>query len=261
MTGDTKRSWLGMLKSPGDVGEDKRGEAEIEGGLWKAHHQAQEGATQLVESSAQILASAARQQAIIDGITELARNAASRGPEIEEPLERITIALDRLRLVALNVGLEGARLVDPAGRALMNVADEVRGHSERGGEALQDLRSAIEDVHPAWEQVGRRADELRDTHTALVTQAGRQQAVAQGVVQEVVTLGQHARAISDTDPETALVLAQVGEHARGLIQALGSLGGRVRRELVRSALGPSLQPLLRVLLDVAKGAKGDKSAE
>lgn len=259
MTGETKRSWLGMLKGPGDA--EERGEVESEGGLWKAHHQAQEGATRLVESSSQILASAARQRTVIDAITELSRNAASRGPEIEEPLERITIALDRLRLVALNVGLEGARLGDPAGRALMNVADEVRSHTERGGEALVDLRTAIEDVHPGWEEVGHRADELREAHSAIVAQAGQQQTVAQDVVREVVALGQHARAISDTDPETALILAQVGEHARGLIQSLGSLGGRARRELVRSALGPSLQPLLRVLLDVAKSSKGDKSAE
>lgn len=260
MTAETKRSLLRLIRDAARSGRNEPAAAEIEGALWQAHEQAHKGATRIVEFSAQVLASAARQQAVIDGITELARNALSRGPEIEEPLQRIAMALDRLRLVALNVGLEGARLGDPAGRALMNVADEVRANGERGAEALEDLQAVLEDIHPAWQEVERHGEALRESHGSIVTHVGQQQATAQQVARDVEALGGYARQISDTDPETALILAQAGEHARGLVQALGSLGGRARRELVRKTLGPSLQPLLRVLLDVSKGSKGDGSA-
>ncbi len=258
----TKRSGRGWYEG-GERSEDlvKESEAELEGRLWAAQKKAQDGATHVVESAAQLLASTARQQALLDGITELARQAANRSPEIQEPTSRIVKALDRLRLVALNVGLEGARLGDPTGRALMNVADEVRSLSEGAEEALQDLGTALDDIHSTWNQVVRRTDELRDSHASIVAQAGKQQTVAQDIVEQVEAFGHHAQALSDTDPQTAVVLAQIAEHAKGLFDGLSSLGGRARRELLRSALGPSLQPLLRALLDVAKGAKGDKSSE
>ena len=258
MTAETKRGLLDFIRGATRSKREPTA-TEVEGALWKVHEQAQQGTTRIVESTAQVLASAARQQTVIDGITELARNAMSRDPEIEEPLQRIAASLDRLRLIALNVGLEGARLGDPAGRALMNVADEVRSNGERGAEALDDVRAVLQDIQPAWQEVERHTEALRESHGSIVTHVGRQQATAQQVVRDVESLGNYARQISDTDPETALILAEVGEHARGLIQALGSLGGRARRELVRSALGPSLQPLLRVLLDAARTPKGNGS--
>lgn len=258
MTKGTKRGWFEGRENP--AGQSQEGDAEVEGRLWAAQKKAHDGATHVVESAAQLLASTARQQALLDGVTELARQAANRSPEIQEPTGRIVKALDRLRLVALNVGLEGARLGDPTGRALMNVADEVRNLSESADEALQDLGTALDDIHSTWNQIVRRTDELRDSHASLVAQAGSQQAVAQDVVEQVEVFGRHAQALSDTDPQTAVVLAQIAENAKGLFEGLTSLGGRARRELLRSALGPSLQPLLRALLDVAKSAKGDKNS-
>lgn len=255
MTDTSRRSWLGFLTDR----DRSAAETAAEGDLWRAHRQSQQGAIRLVESSAQVLAGTARQQSVIDRIVEHARNATNRGAEIQEPMDRLSTALERLRLVALNIGLEGARIGDTAGRALINVADEVRGSSERGVEALADLRTAIEDVDSTWEQLRRCSDELRDSHGSIVTQVGHQQTLAQQVVRDVDSVGEHARRMSATDPETALILAEAGEHARALVRALTSLGGKVRRELVRSALGPSLQPLLRVLLDLAR--RGGKSGE
>jgi methyl-accepting chemotaxis protein len=259
MTKNARRGWFEGREPPEAPEEDR--EAEVEGRLWAAQKKAHDGATHVVESAAQLLASTARQQALLDGITELARQAANRSPEIQEPTGRIVKALDRLRLVALNVGLEGARIGDPTGRALMNVADEVRNLSEGADEALQDLGTALDDIHSTWNQVVRRTDELRDSHASIVAQAGKQQSVAQDIVEQVEAFGRHAQALSDTDPQTAVILGQIAEHAKGLFDGLTSLGGRARRELLRSALGPSLQPLLRALLDVAKSTKGDKNSE
>ncbi len=256
MTKGTRRGWFGREREAGEPADHAE-----EAKLWTAHLQAREAANHIVESAAQLLASTARQQALLDGVTDLGRQAASRGPEIQEPMDHIVQSLDRLRLVALNVGLEGARLGDPAGRALMNVADEVRGLTERADEAMQELRGSFDDTLSTWNHAVRRTDELRDAHAAIVVQASRQQTVAQDIVRHVDAIGEHARSLLETDPQTAVVLAQVVEHAKGLVQALGSLGGRARREVVRSALGPLLQPLLRTLLDVARTSKGKPGSE
>ncbi|PIE05990.1 MAG: hypothetical protein CSA75_01890 [Sorangium cellulosum] len=257
--GESKRSWLGILKSQEKASDSNR-PSDLEGGMWSAHQRAQEGATRLIETATQLVARTTRHQVSVDAIVELACNATSRGAEISNTMDRVRVTLDRLRLVALNVGLEGARLGDPAGRALINVAEEVRDHSERGGEALHDLNTALEDVLVSWDQLSHKAEDLRQSHATIVSQVGQHQANAQQVVSDVNAVGEHARRLTDTDPETALILTQVSEHARALIQALTSLGGRVRRELIRSAIGPSLQPLLRALLDVAKGSRGEKSS-
>ena len=259
MTSDGKRSLVDRMRDRGSGADDDRPEVEAHGALWQAHQQVDQGVTEIVEASAQVLAAAARQQTIVEGLTELANNALRGAAEFQEPLDRLATALDRLRLVALNVGLEGARLGDPAGRALMNVADEVRGNGDRGAEALQDLRAVLEEALPAWQQAAERADELRQSHASIAARVGQQQTVGRRVAREVEKLGAHLRELSDLDPETAMILSQAREHARGLIQALGSLGGRARRDLVRSALGPSLQPLVRTLLEIGKSSRTAKT--
>jgi methyl-accepting chemotaxis protein len=262
MTRTTKKGWLGLLGRAEGATPTEEGEVtQLEGALWRAHEQATGSSTQLVETTAQLLATTARQQGIIDAIGEVAHNADGRAGDLGEPMARLAASLDRLRLVALNVGLEGARLGDPAGRALTSVADEVRAQGDRGAEALQDAKTVLHEVTASWAQVRTRANDLRTMHAQAVTQVGSLQSLAQDVVRDIEDVGTWARKLSETDPETALILSQAADHARGLINALTSLGGRARRDLVRSALGPSLQPLARALADITRGSKGDKGAE
>ena len=262
MTRTTKKGWLGLLgRADGEAAIGEEELTRLEGALWKAHEQASQSSTQLVETTAQLLATTARQQGIIDTIGEVARNADGRAGDLAEPMARLAASLERLRLVALNVGLEGARLGDSAGRALTSVADEVRVQGERGAEALQDSQTVLDELTSSWAQVQTRADDLRKIHTQSVTQVGNVQSLAQDVVRYVDDIATWARKLSETDPETALILTQATDHARGLVNALTALGGRARRDLVRTALGPTLQPLARALADITRGAKGDKGAE
>jgi len=261
MTRTTKK-WLGILgRTEGEAQTEEEELTQLEGALWQAHEQATGNATQLVENTAQLLATTARQQGLIDSIGELARNADGRARDLAEPTTRLSASFDKLRLVALNVGLEGARMGDPAGRALTNVAEEVRLQGERGAEALQDAQSVLDELITSWAQVQTRAEDLSKMHAQAVGQVGAVQSLAQDVVRDVAEVGTSARRLSETDPETAMILTQATEHARALVSALTSLGGRARRDLVRSALGPTLQPLARALADITRGAKGDKGAE
>jgi methyl-accepting chemotaxis protein len=250
MTKGVRRGWFRRARQtskPTDQTEVAR--------LWTAHLRAHQSANHAVELTTQLLASTKRQQVLLDGALDLIRQAANRSPEIQDPIDQVAHNLDRLRLIALNVGLEGARLGDPAGHTLMNMADEVRSLTERANEAVQELRTALDDTLSLWNQAVHRTEETRHAHEALETQFGSLQTAADNTLQDIQPIGTHTRSLLDMDPHTAVALARVTEHAKELIQALGSLGDHARQDIIRSALGPTLHPLLRALLQIANPSK------
>ena len=70
---------------------------------------------------------------------------------------------ERLGLVALNAGLEGARLGESQGRALSLVADEVREHAMRGGETERALELELGEVGRELAQLSAGVDRMRES--------------------------------------------------------------------------------------------------
>ncbi|MCU0691884.1 MAG: methyl-accepting chemotaxis protein [Polyangiaceae bacterium] len=252
-----RRKLLGIL------GGDPQGtlsspSPEIETKLWSSQQGATEGATRVTEAAAHIFSLTVRQKATLDAIEENALATQARARDIGDSIDRVSLMLEQLRLIALNVGLEGARLTEPAGRALATVADEVRLQGERGQEAIHDLRAAVDESQPAVRHLLERVGLLRAAHAECAAQLERIQASAQQVTDQVNEIGSCARKLSNTDPETARALAQAADHAQGLFGALSAVGAEARRDIVRSALGPTLQPLLRILSELTPSQKSDK---
>ncbi len=231
---------------------------EAEGRLWQAHAQAREAATSLIEQTAQLLADLAKRQSALDGLREQSRHAQSRAHELGASLVRLTESFERMRLLALNLGLEGARLGEPSGRILASVAEEVRAQSEQGVASVADLRGLIDEVIPTWNAAAAGTERVRQSDSDLRAHIESAQGLAQRIGTALEDIGTWARRLSDCDPETARILAQATEHARGLVSSLSSLGERARREVIAATIGPSLQPLLRLLGELPRSSKPDK---
>ena len=107
--------------------------------LWSAHERAVVRARDAGAAAQRIASSAARQRASIDAVADRMRALCSRTGEYQTGFARVIDAFERLALVALNAGLEGARRGEVEGRQLGLVSDEVRAHASRGAEAAREL--------------------------------------------------------------------------------------------------------------------------
>jgi methyl-accepting chemotaxis protein len=220
-----------------------------EGALWASHGRAQESTTQATDAAERAVASAAKQRATLDAGTDEARALIARIDELQRQVARLTEAFDRLNVVALNAGLEGARLGETSGKPLALVSEEVRSQGDRGAESSREIARTLADCSRELGAVGSRFDDARG-HGADVTQHASVAAAAAGEAARALgDLGERLRRATGSDPETAQAIAQATEHARALVSALGTLSGRVPRALLTTALRPMLEPLVRSLFD------------
>jgi methyl-accepting chemotaxis protein len=220
-----------------------------EGALWASHAHGQESTAQASEAAERAVASIAKQRATLDAGTDEARALIGRTDELQRQIARLTDAFERLNVVALNAGLEGARLGDVAGKSLSLVGDEVRAHTERGADSSREIGKTLSDCARELGAVAARFDDARG-HGADVTQnASVAAAAAAEASRALADLGERMRRATGSDPETAQAVAQATEHARALVSALGTLSGRVPRALLSNALRPVLEPLIRSLFD------------
>lgn len=255
----TENGWRRVLgRSKARDADDAPAGTEVEGLLWQAHREAREAASGLVEQAAQLLADFAKHQSSMEALREQSRLAQSRAVELGSSLSRVTESFERLRLLALNVGLEGARMTDPSARILGSVAEEVRVQAELGAASVADLRSLVDEVVPTWSAAVVGVERVRQTDSELRSRIDTAQGLARRIGDAVDEMGKWARQLSETDPETAQIIAQATEHARALAASLGQLGERARREVIATAIGPSLQPLLKLLGELTRSQKAEK---
>jgi methyl-accepting chemotaxis protein len=220
-----------------------------EGALWAAHAHAQASTTQAADAAERAVASTAKQRASLDAGTDEARALLSRVDDLQRQVTRLGEAFDRLNVVALNAGLEGARLGEVAGKPLALVSEDVRAQAERGSETSREISKTFADCSRELGAVGTRFDDARG-HGADVTQnASVAAAAAADAARALTDLGERLRRATGSDPETAQAVAQATEHARALVTALGTLSGRVPRALLTNALRPVLEPLVRSLFE------------
>ena len=97
--------------------------------LWSAHERALVRARDAGAAAQRIASSAARQRASMDAVADRARALSSRAAELQGGFARVVDAFERLGSVALNAGLEGARLGESRGAA-------ARPRERRGARAL-----------------------------------------------------------------------------------------------------------------------------
>lgn len=266
-SGPPKQRLLGLLRRTAKgarvVGE--RSTAD-ESALWSAHERALVRARDAGAAAQRIASNAARQRASIDGVADRARALGSRAGEVQAGFARVLDAFERLGLVALNAGLEGARVGETEGRQLALVSDEVRAQSLRGAEAARELAGALSQLTADFGQLDSHVAQAQAVVAEVTQDSARAAGAASDAEAALVDIGDRVKKATGSDPETVRAIAEASDRARALVTSLSALSGKVPRTLLVGALGPVLAPLARLLTEEepelgGEGADGDERGE
>jgi methyl-accepting chemotaxis protein len=218
--------------------------------LFSKHEQASVAASQSLRTAQAAGATAAQQRSALEAAADHARLLVSRGRELRGSVQQVGDALERSKLVALNAGLEGARLGEPAGKAMVAAADELRSVIGRAVGALEEHLSLLIQVEREREKLRDQVDQAKQSASALGDELLRAQTTQRDAVSSLEELGKGLEHATGTDREVARIVATAAEHARGLVEALRALSNRPQRSAVVRALRPTLLPLLRLMREL-----------
>lgn len=218
-----------------------------DGALWSAHQRASAAVREAGDGAQRIASHVAKQRTVVDGLGDRARGVSTRGAELTLGFTRLKETFERLELVALNAGLEGARLGEGPGQALGLVADEIRAQAARGAETCRELGTALGEIGSELTQVSAGVDRARDAAAEVAQEAARVGGAAARAERALVETGDRLKTTTGTDPETARAVADLTEQAKALVTSLGALSGKAPQGLIAAALRPVLEPLLRIV--------------
>jgi methyl-accepting chemotaxis protein len=246
--GNSKRRLFRLLRRGARSGAAGTGRSAVEeSALWAAHERAATSIRESGESAQRIASHVAKQRGTVDALADRARAVSARAQDLSMSFARIVDSFARLELVALNAGLEGARMGEGAAQALGLVSDEVRAQATRGSEASRELSTTLAEIGSELLQVNASLDRTREAAAEVAQEAARVSGASADAERALGDIGARLRKATGSDPETARAIAEATDHARALVAALGTLSGKVPQALVVSALRPVLEPLSRML--------------
>ena len=199
------------------------------------------------EAAQRIVSHVAKQRGTVDALADRARAVSARATDLGASFHRLVDAFARLELVALNAGLESARLGEGPGHALGLVAEEVRAQATRGSEASRELSTALAEIGAELVQVNSGLDRAREAGAEVAQEASRVGVASADAERALGEIREKLTKTMGSDPEVARAIAEVAEHARSLVEALARTTGKVPQAVLAAALRPVLEPLERML--------------
>jgi hypothetical protein len=232
-----------------------------DGALWSAHERALVRTRDAGSAAQRIGGTAGRYRVSVDALADRVHAASSRSSELQAGFLRVVDAFDRLGLVALNAGLEGARLGEAEGRQLALVSDEVRAQSLRGADVARELVAGIGGLAAELIQIEGSLGQAQVVVAELTQDAARAAGAATDSESALLDMGERVKKTTGSDPEAVRALAEASERARALMQSLASLSGKVPRSLLVGALRPVLEPVARLLVEDDERSDGSEPPE
>lgn len=229
--------------------------------LWASRDEAHKASSEGFRASERLETTAARERVRAEVAAERAAALAARTEGIAVVARRVEEVFERLRMVALNAGLEGSRAQEGAGRALLLVGDEIRAHVDRGAEAARELVKTVDEVGADAAGVRDRVQEVRADAAEVATDAATTKQSAQEALRALERLERQLRKATGFDPEIARAVSLAADHARGLLAALSTIQTSHVGSMALGALKPVLRPVARALGDLAVGdgeSEGDE---
>lgn len=249
MPAPTKNRFLRLLRRTAASAQRKgaRASAADQNALWIAHERAATSTRAVGDATLKVASSCAKQRGLLDGAVDATRGLAGRTQEVERAAARTAEAFERLTVVALNASLEAVRLGEAPGRALALVGDEVRVHAARGLETARALAQLVREVGAEASALLSRMEDARTPVAEASSEAARAQGAASEAARALDDVRDRLRKATGSDPEIVHAMTEAAEHARALVAAIGSLTGKVPRNILLGVLAPFLEPLLRAL--------------
>jgi len=248
----SRRRWLEVFRRTAGFEPAEPRPALDDAALWAAEDQIARSFSDAEKVTERLAATAARHRSGVEAIKEKSHDFQGRTRSVSSELQELSGTLDKLSVVALNAGLEGARNMEGHGRALSLVSDELRAHLGRAADALRTLQHELGGLQSAVDDLGSRIDVANRDAQEVGQDAAQLKGVLQAGASSVSDLESRMRKATGLDPEVAKLVSAAGVHAKGLVSALTGLDGRGASEATRS-LGPALAPVMRLLSSVAPG--------
>jgi hypothetical protein len=197
------------------------------------------------QASAQAQAQAVRQATEIEALLEGGERMALRGRDLRANVQELRDTLERGRLSTLNAALEGARLGEVAGKALMSMTEEVRSALGRSADVLDDHATRVAELERERERLVLALGPLADAARAVANEVTRaserhraQQAALAGLAGEL-------RQQLGVDPELGGLVARASREAQELLATLAALearGAQNEASLLRARVAALAKP-------------------
>jgi hypothetical protein len=197
--------------------------------------------TEACQVSASVIS---RQRGDVEALSEWLRRLEAGLREARNHVDTLGVALDRIKIVALNTGLEGARLGDLAGKALIAVSDELRSLTTRGLELLSEQASTVEQMEADRQRLVALSERSQSQLSELESKLREALTSEQLNHQALSRFAGALQAATGLDIEAAARLGRISEQARGLVELLTGLSKPEHQKAVRLALLPELEPLV-----------------
>lgn len=178
------------------------------------------------QASGQAQAQAARQAAEIEGLLEGGERLALRGRDLRSSVQELRDTLERGRLSTLNAALEGARLGEVAGKALMAMTDEVRSALGRSADVLDDHATRVAELERERERLVLALGPLADAARAVASEITRSAERSHSQRDALAELALELRQQLGVDPELGGLVARASREAADLRDTLAALEAR-----------------------------------
>jgi hypothetical protein len=186
--------------------------------------------TEAAHASGQAGAHAGRQASEIEALLEVGERLALRGRDLRAGLAELREMLERGRLATLNAALEGARLGEVAGKALLAMTDEVRGALEHGEGVVDGHANRIAELERERERLLLGLGPLADAARAVATEASLAADRVRTQQSALAELALELRQRLGVDPELGGLVARATREASSLLETLAALEARGARE-------------------------------
>lgn len=193
----------------------------------------------------EVNAGLARQRADLSTVQESVRNLVSRGRDLRNTLHVLRESVDRAKLSALNAGLEGARLGESVGKALVVMSDEQRNLLARALDALEEHGTLLAELERERERCVAGLSQLGDDARQTGATFSRAEQQSQLTCAFLDQLSADFSEAFGGDPEAARVMAEAAAQVRTAASSLRELTQRT--PLGADALRELLSPLLALI--------------
>jgi hypothetical protein len=190
-------------------------------------------------------AQAGRQATEIEALLEGGERLALRGRDLRASVQELRDSLERGRLSTLNAALEGARLGEVAGKALLAMTDEVRSVLGRSADVLDEHATRVAELERERERLLLALGPLADAARAVASEVARAAERNRAQRASLTELGGELRQQLGVDPELGGLLARASRETQDLLQTLSALEAR--------GAGAEAQGLRERLAAIVKG--------